>query len=115
MNLSPGRSSLLRFFQLRNRNKGLVRRARKNSAPSAGRLTARRLLFEALEPRVLLSADPLGSTALTSLTQLYPDTNAAANAAPKVDVQTTTTASHLDHLLSPSDLTAQSAVVPQII
>ncbi|WP_342361882.1 CARDB domain-containing protein [Terrarubrum flagellatum] len=99
------------------------RRAKPARAPSTATLKpARRLLFEALEPRILLSADPLATTALSTSPQIYSavvQTDATADPAPQVDPTLSADSSALDHLvlpmaspiLTPSDLDSP----PQII
>ncbi|WP_342364198.1 CARDB domain-containing protein [Terrarubrum flagellatum] len=88
--------------------------------------SARKLLFEALEPRILMSADlnPLGSTALSSQPQMYvASVTQYQQDGSQVDVQVATTAGQYDThaytsgltLLTSDTQTADSDLGPPIV
>lgn len=85
---------LMDMYTLRKRSS-----RRSISAPSS-----RTLLFEALEPRILLSADPFGSTALVSSPQLAAMLTQNGSQGPAVDVFSSANLSFLDSASTQSSL-----------
>jgi hypothetical protein len=95
----------------RSRISGMVSQIGRHRRRDTEFRSARVILFEVLEQRVLLSGDPLSSTALATQPVLYTalTTSTSDASQPQVDVSTQADASSLDPLIAPPAPILQSS------